>query len=90
MRLHYDNKAAINIVHNLSQNNKTKHVEIDWHFTKKKLENGLIFMSFIPTKEQLTDIFTKGLPKLALESLTNNLGLIDIFQSAWGCFRSYF
>ena len=29
MRLHYDNKAAINIVHNLLQNNKTKHVEID-------------------------------------------------------------
>ena len=45
------NKMTINIVHNLVQRDKTKHIEIDWHFIEEKLENGLICKPFIPTKE---------------------------------------
>jgi len=33
MRLYCDNKAAISIAHNLVQHDRTKHVEIDRHFT---------------------------------------------------------
>ena len=37
MRLYCDNKAAINIAHNLVQHDRTKHVEIDRHFIKERL-----------------------------------------------------
>ena len=36
-RLYCGNKAAINISQNPVQHDKTKHVEIDQHFTKKNL-----------------------------------------------------
>ena len=41
IRLYCDNNFAINIEHNL-KHNKTKHIKIDQHFIKEKLESGLI------------------------------------------------
>ncbi|KAH9792323.1 hypothetical protein KPL71_004074 [Citrus sinensis] len=39
MRLFCDNKSAISIANNLVQYDRTKHIEIDRHFIKEKLEN---------------------------------------------------
>jgi len=36
--LYCDNKSKINIAHNPIQHDKTKHIKIDKHFNKKKLE----------------------------------------------------
>ena len=60
-KLYCDNKATINIAHNLVQHDRIKHVEVDRHFIKKKLERGLIFMSYVHTRKQLAYILTKGL-----------------------------
>ena len=62
MRLYCDNQAAINISHNPIHHDLTKHVEIDWHFIKEKLDNGLICPLYTPSSKQLADILTKGLP----------------------------
>ena len=61
IKLYCDNKAAIIISHNPVQHDKTKHIEVDRHFINEKIEKWTICMTFIPTREQLTDIFTKGL-----------------------------
>jgi len=42
MTLLCDNKSAIGIVDNPIQHDMTKHIEIDQHFIKEKLDNGLI------------------------------------------------
>ena len=46
MRLHCDNKASISITYNPVQHNHTKHVEVDRHFIKEKIDNSLILHSF--------------------------------------------
>ena len=38
MKLYCDNKLAINIAHYLIQHDRTKHIEVDRHFIKEKLE----------------------------------------------------
>ena len=82
MGLVCDNKSAIRIAHNPVQHDRTKHIEIDRHFIKEKLDSGLIATEYIPSKLQLADMFTKGLPTEQLQDLTCKLGMIDIHSPA--------
>ena len=61
MSSYYNNKSAINIAHNPSQNDHTKHLQVDRHFIKEKLDNGLIYTLYVSIERQLVDILTKGL-----------------------------
>ena len=49
MKLYYDNKSAINIAHNPIQHDRTKHIEVERHFIKEKLEEGVVCMSYVPS-----------------------------------------
>ena len=59
MRLYRDKKSAISIAHNPVQHDRTKHIEIDRHFIKEKLESGLICTPYMSTHNQLIDLLTK-------------------------------
>ena len=61
MRLYCDNKSAISITHNPVQHDHTKYNEVDWHFIKEKLDNGLICTPFVPISSQLVDVLTTSL-----------------------------
>ena len=77
-----DNKVVIAIAHSSVLHDRTKHVEVDKHFIKEKLENGLIVMPYIPTVEQVADILTKGLPNMQFDDLVSKLAMNDIFKPA--------
>lgn len=36
----------------------TKHIELDYHFTRDKIIEGLLQLSYLPTLNQLADVFT--------------------------------
>ena len=44
MKFYCDNKVAISIAHNPVLHDRTKHVEVDKHFIKEKIDNGLVHM----------------------------------------------
>ncbi|RVW15363.1 Retrovirus-related Pol polyprotein from transposon RE1 [Vitis vinifera] len=82
MKLYCDNKSAINIAHNPIQHDRTKHIEIDRHFIKEKLEEGVVCLSYVPLEHQLVDILTKGLNNSMFHNLVFKLGMEDIYSSA--------
>ena len=82
MKLYCDNKSAISIAHNPVQHDRTKHVEVDRHFIKKKLESGLICTPFVSTQDQLADILTKGLHNITFEDIVSKLGMENIYSPA--------
>ncbi|KAK1418159.1 hypothetical protein QVD17_27298 [Tagetes erecta] len=55
-----DNKAAIQISENPVQHDRTKHVEVDRHFIKEKIEAKIIELPFVRSEDQLADILTKA------------------------------
>lgn len=78
MKLYCDNKSAIDIAHNPVQHDRTKHVEIDRHFIKEKLEAGIIIFPFVESEDQLADVLTKAVAsKVFIDSLVK-LGMCDI------------
>ncbi|KAI3450100.1 hypothetical protein Pfo_006765, partial [Paulownia fortunei] len=82
MRLYCDNKSAISIAYNPVHHDRNKHVEIDRHFIKEKLESGIINAIYVPTGQQTADLFTKGLLRHTFEYLVGKLGMINIYSQA--------
>ena len=79
LRIYCDNQATINIVNNPIQHDRTKHIEIDRHFIKEKLDEGTLQVSFVNSGDQLADVLTKGISVVNYMKLCNKMGLIDIF-----------
>ena len=47
----YCDKSAISIAHNLVLHDMTKHLEVDKHFIRDKIERGQISITYVPTTE---------------------------------------
>ena len=82
MKVLCDNQFAINIAKNPVHHDRTKHVEIDRHFVKEKIDENSITLLHLLTNQQITDILTKALPRKAFEDLVSKLGLINIYSLA--------
>jgi len=75
IKLYCDNKSAISIAHNPVQYDRTKHVEVDIHFIKEKLDSGLIYIPYISSHNQLEDVLTKGLPVAMFRRMISKIGM---------------
>ncbi|GJW33374.1 hypothetical protein Tco_0053406 [Tanacetum coccineum] len=71
--MYYGSKSAIAISCNPVQHSKTKHIDIRYHFIKEHVERGTVEIYFVGIAYQLTDLFTKALPKERFEYLVHHI-----------------
>ena len=60
--LHCDNQSTLHIARNPVFHERTKHIEAYCHFTRDKVMEVLLQLSYLPTQFQLADVLTKVLP----------------------------
>ncbi|GJT65153.1 retrovirus-related pol polyprotein from transposon TNT 1-94 [Tanacetum coccineum] len=72
------NTSAIAISNNPVLHSRTKHIDIRYHFIRDHILKGDIELHFIPTENQLADIFTKPLDEPTFTRLKAELGMLNI------------
>ena len=75
IKLYSDNQLAITIAYGNQQHSRTKHFNIWLYFLWYTIKNGQISVEYLPSKQMLADILTKGLLGPKVKSLVEKLGI---------------
>ena len=73
--IHCDNTSAISVSKNPVLHSKMKHIPIKYHLLREQVANQAVQLHYIPSKEQIADIFTKPFPTTQFEYLRQKLGI---------------
>jgi hypothetical protein len=79
--LYVDNQSAIKLVQNPEYHQRTKHIDIKFHFIREKAKEGTVKVIYVPSEQQRADLFTKALPKCHFKSLCERIGIGEPFES---------
>jgi hypothetical protein len=73
-----DAQGALDLATNVRFSQKTKHIDIRYHFIRDHINTKDIKLKYIPTMEMIADILTKPLARPAFELLYLKLSIISL------------
>ena len=70
-----DSQGAISLAQNPVFHPRSKHIAIQFHFTREQVKRQRITLKYISTKSMITDALTKSLPRPQHATLTTAMGV---------------
>ena len=83
-KLYCDNVSASYMTVNSVQQDRSKHIVVDYHFLRDEVARDDLIVHYIPTTFQLVDIFVKGLCTEKFEFFRINLPVTPPIQIEGG------
>ena len=74
--IYCDTQSAIAVSHNPIQLSMTKYIDIRYHFIKDHVLNGDIEHIFVPSHDEIDDVFTKALDETKFNDFMNKMGMM--------------
>jgi len=75
-RIHEDNHGAIKLSRNAYSHQRTKHVDVRYHFVRERTMSNEIELTACPTNDMAADMLTKAVTKEKMRRLGHMLGLV--------------
>ena len=63
---------------------KSKHIEIKYHYIKDMVQKGAVKLQYAAMEEHIVDVLTKPLARVKFEYFRENLGVLQIEVSSKG------
>lgn len=79
LTIYSDSKEDLQIAANQIFHERIKHIKIDCHFIRQKIQEGTVRTKYVSSKDQIADILNKGFPRLQNEHLVSKLGVLNVF-----------
>jgi hypothetical protein len=73
--LHVDNQSAIAIAKNPEFHDRTKHIDVRYHFLRQVVEDRTVELCYTPTGGQVANALTKGLPPVLFNKFWDAMGV---------------
>lgn len=78
--LKVDNKSVISLYKNSVFHDKSKHIDLWYHFIRICVEDGRISNEYVNAEDQLLDILRKPLGNIKFQDLCTKIGIIEILK----------
>lgn len=78
VEIHCDSQSAVCLSKNQTYHDRTKHIDVRYHFIRDILNDGEFKLIKIGTKDNPADAFTKALPLSKLESCLRTLKISPV------------
>ena len=72
-----DNQSGIRMTENPVFHDRSKHIDIRYHFIRDMVQRGAVRLDHIGTDEQVADILTKPLGKVKFLTFRESLGVVE-------------
>jgi hypothetical protein len=73
--IHCENHSCIKLYKNPVFHDRSKHIEIMYHFIWECVQRGSVRLDYIHINEKMADIFTKALSRQKFEKFRDQMGL---------------
>jgi hypothetical protein len=84
--IHCDNQSCIKLSENLVFHDRSKHIEIRYHFIRDWVQRGVVQLQYVSTDDQAAVILTKALPRGKHVYFRDKMGLVrNTFLSKREC-----
>ena len=74
--IYCENQSCIQLSKNHVFHDRSKHIEIRYHFIRDYVQRGVVALQYISTDEQVTDILTKSLGRGKFIHFRDKLGVV--------------
>jgi hypothetical protein len=74
---HCDNQSCVKLFENPVFHDRSKDIEIKYHYIRHIVQRKKVHMQYLPTHEQIADLFTKSLAKTKFKYFRERLGLVE-------------
>ena len=65
-----DNQGAIALAKNPVKHQRSKHIDIKYHFIRNEVQNGKLSLMYVPTADNIADVFTKSVSRVRLNKFS--------------------
>ena len=70
-----DNQSCIKLSENPMFHDKSKHIEMKYHFIQDMVQKGMVKLQYVSTEEHIADVMTKPLSVTTFRHFRDKLGM---------------